>query len=124
MSPELKSLQKEVFVKTLAAALAAGILIWIFWPSTGRLMAVCGLLWGICTAFAGFCMICALANSLTASPNREKVKGAAGYTGRYVFYAVVLFLGAILHFSLLTMILGFLLQKGVLVWYALEHRKD
>ncbi len=121
MPVHFQKMIKNSFVYTLGFGLIAGLLIGLFWNSKTKLMALGGLVWGMAIALVGFVMICQWANQLGLQAKQEKTKGVLGYTGRYFFYALMLFLGAWWHLSVLCMLGGILLQKLSVFVYALKE---
>lgn len=112
---------KDSFIYTLGFGLIAGLLLALFWPSNTKLLALGGLAWGMAIALIGFVMICQWASQLGLQAKQEKTKGVLGYTGRYFFYALMLFLGAWWHLSVLCMLGGIMIQKLSVFVYALKE---
>lgn len=126
MSKGLKRIFKQSLIYTTAIVSIIAILILFFWPSVSRIDALLGLIWGALIALCGFSLICRMVSNLSQSIHEEKKKGRSGYFLRYAFYAASLALGAWLHFSIITMLLGVVAQKASLVLYTLinERIKD
>lgn len=126
MSKGLKRIFKQSLIYTTAIVSIIAILILFFWPSVSRIDALFGLIWGALIALCGFSLICRMVSNLSQSIHEEKKKGRSGYFLRYAFYAASLALGAWLHFSIITMLLGVVAQKASLVLYTLinERIKD
>ena len=112
---------KDSFVYTLGFCLIAALLIALFWPNETKILALGGLIWGMAIALIGFVMICQWASQLGLQAKQEKTKGVLGYTGRYLFYALMLFLGAWWHLSVLCMLGGIMIQKLSVFVYALKE---
>ncbi|MBD5424294.1 MAG: hypothetical protein HDR44_04150 [Allobaculum sp.] len=112
---------KDSFVYTLGFGLIAALLIALFWPNETKILALGGLIWGMAIALIGFVMICQWASQLDLQAKQEKTKGVLGYTGRYLFYALMLFLGAWWHLSVLCMLGGIMIQKLSVFVYALKE---
>ena len=112
---------KDSFIYTLGFGLIATLLIALFWPRKTKLLALGGLVWGMVIALLGFVMICQWASQLDGPAKSEKIKGVFGYTGRYFFYALMLFLGAWWHLPVLCMLGGILIQKLSVFVYALKE---
>ncbi|MCF0259993.1 MAG: ATP synthase subunit I [Erysipelotrichaceae bacterium] len=123
MNSELKPIWKTACLWTAVLCMICAAAAALIWP--GKMLeyglsAAAGALIGL----AGLWMIIAQADSLSSDPASGKKKGAAGYAGRYVFYAVCLFFLTWCGLSPLAMLAGILCSKASLVIYALLHRKD
>lgn len=124
MSASVRELFKTSFLITMIGGGIVLVPVLLFWPESDRLLAAGGLIWGIVIALAGLLMICTLASSLSPTVKKEKNRAAAGYAVRYGMYALALFIGAFVHFPILMMLAGIMVQKASLFLYALRQRKD
>lgn len=124
MSDGPKKILRESVRITLAIGLALLLLILCFWPRASLIQALAGLVWGMAVGIIGFALICKSVDAMSNSIQREKTRGQTDYMQRYILYAVCLFAGAWMKFSVLTMLGGILAQKASLILYALKERKD
>lgn len=121
MPLHLQKIIKDSLIYSLALGTLAAILIALL-PISSKLSLLGGLVWGMAIAMIGFVLICHLAASLSVNVGQEKKRGAIGYAGRYVFYALSLLLGAWLNLSVLGMLLGIMIQKLSVILYALKEK--
>lgn len=124
MNSILKKIWKASLIWTFSLCLLCMVLVWLLWPEDSAVMAALGVFMGALIGLAGLVMIIWLTMSFTADPGADQKKGALGYTGRYVFYAIALFGLAYLGVPALAMLLGILCSKASLVIYAYQNRKD
>lgn len=121
MPIHLQKIVKDSLIYTLALGTLVALISALF-PISSKLSFLGGLVWGMVVALIGLVLICHLASSLSGNVGQEKNRGAIGYVGRYMFYAATLLLGAWLHLSVLSMLLGIMIQKLSIVIYALKER--
>lgn len=120
---ELDTMNKEIRLYTLIAAVILSLLSFLIFAEQGKAVGI-GILIGAFCGLIGFQMIVHSANSLQADTKNPKSKAYRAYLLRYLLYAAVFALAIKEGADTIALLIGILAHKACILIYTYRHRKE
>lgn len=123
MMDETRKMAHEVRLITaiLMLILAGGA--WVIFPDGFRSISM-GIVIGAFTGMMGFNMIVHMADRIDGDSLDVKARAFRSYTRRYLLYAVIFAMSAMVGVNIIALLAGMLAHKASILIYTWKHRKE